>query len=663
MSKPLSLTQLFEAPEGYIGSFGWLCGYSADAAFLDNAVERFTRQTRLQRAQMGRIWLALMLDPGNPQIAVTDAPGVAHLPMKNMLDKPFALLHAKCALLCFVSEDESESWLFRLILSTGNWTTQTLEESLDLAWRCEITKVELGARDIGVSQRSADMASAWDCLSWLQDLFDVRVLRATLQEGGLGENGCVEAAFRRRIKEIVARGGASTPRLVHNRNQAFLSQVASRVRRQAGESGRNYIALGSGFYESVREDLLMPEMICDLLKKQGLLTQRPEADIFVNPTACQAIATSMDHLREAGFEIRPAGIPGYFGEQRRGLHAKFIFSAYQNEASEACNSAWLYLGSGNLTRAGFGLAASNTGGNFEMGVVVDAPGLYWGGGGGREQHAIVTEVLPIQWDRRAGAAYPISEGQDFLTRGVQYMAGPIAWMRWREELSGCYLEAPNEVFGGCDEIQVTSLDGCVCEAIGPRQFAWVGAQPREVRLRWRVGAERREAVIPVLDAWARVGAIPLPSVDLEEAWWLLASFPGVCENADVLVAEIDREWERHGDQSEGPVITQGGIYPIRAAMTLVENIAAKQTQLSQVDWAAWCVRLEQVLTQAADDGAIAVFSRMGVNPLSPLWHRPFRPDFAETSETPEGTGYEAALGRLERAWKLEKLARIGGRYA
>ena len=70
--KPPSLAQLFQPPDGYVGRFGWLW-YPADAAFLNDAAERFSRQVDRQRAFAGRVALALMLDPGNPQISSAEA--------------------------------------------------------------------------------------------------------------------------------------------------------------------------------------------------------------------------------------------------------------------------------------------------------------------------------------------------------------------------------------------------------------------------------------------------------------------------------------------------------------------------------------------------------------------------------------------------------------
>jgi hypothetical protein len=53
--KPLSLAQHFEAPDDFLGCFGWVCGYSAEGGFLEDAVDRFTRRLPAQRAYEGRI--------------------------------------------------------------------------------------------------------------------------------------------------------------------------------------------------------------------------------------------------------------------------------------------------------------------------------------------------------------------------------------------------------------------------------------------------------------------------------------------------------------------------------------------------------------------------------------------------------------------------------
>jgi hypothetical protein len=94
-------------------------------------------------------------------------------------------------------------------------------------------------------------------------------------------------------------------------------------------------------------------------------------------------------------------------------------------------------------------------------------------------------------------------------------------------------------------------------------------------------------------------------------------------------------------------------------MQLVENIAAKQTSVSKADWATWCTRLEQCLIQAAGSIVLEEFVKLNLNPISPLWHCPFRPAFAATAETADGIRYEIVLKRVETAWNVAGLSRFG----
>ena len=97
MSAP-SLLRLFEPPEDFDGLFGWVCGFSADAGFLDAAAERFTRNPGTVRARNGQLVLGIMLDPFHEPISVVDVPGVADLPQRSSPGDAFRLMHAKVAI-------------------------------------------------------------------------------------------------------------------------------------------------------------------------------------------------------------------------------------------------------------------------------------------------------------------------------------------------------------------------------------------------------------------------------------------------------------------------------------------------------------------------------------------------------------------------------------
>ena len=139
--KPISLAQHFEAPDDFLAVSAGSVAILRIVAFSTMLRRGSLADVHAQRAYEGRIAMALMLDPGNPQITPEEVPGVMHLPINGV--PPFRLLHAKLALLGFRHTSDARQWRLRLIVSTGNWTRQTLEDSLDLAWRIDLCDQDL----------------------------------------------------------------------------------------------------------------------------------------------------------------------------------------------------------------------------------------------------------------------------------------------------------------------------------------------------------------------------------------------------------------------------------------------------------------------------------------------------------------------------------------
>ena len=664
---PRSLAQHFEAPDEFVGCFGWVCGYSADASFLDIATEYFTRQTRAQRAHEGRIALAVVLDSSNPQISMLDVPGVAHLPMLPMDRKPFRLMHAKVALLGFRSNtDDVERWQLRLIVSTGNWTRATLEDSLDLAWRIDISSADIKSKSAVESpnfdsQSCVDVKAAWGLFVWLKSYFDTRVLDAVPAGDNNIGSANFGALFESWIKKASAKAGSATPRFFDNRKNSLLAQLPQLVEANGGKMKRNYLAMGSGFYEGADDKDSIPSVIAklrDSLRENQLLTATPEIDVFVNPEACQAIATCHKQLAEATMTVRRAGYPSFLSKNPiRFLHAKFIFSANYRENSSLCNSAWTYLGSGNLTGPGFNSKASASGGNLEAGVVFASEKLHWERKRVNEStDQVVTELLPIQWDDDAASQQLLlSAGSDMPVIDELFVAAPISWLLWCEDGESFWLEAASssgEVF------DLLNAAGSACDRSVDGQYSWSGARPLVVTVRWEINGKNTTATVPVLDKFGRFAATAQPQKELDEAGWLLDSFPMPPDDDELT----------EGDGSDGSPQTNEGsiqsksvaIYPIREMMQFIEQVAAKQTSLCESDWSAWCVRLEQCLEQASDSRVVNAFLPLELNPLSPLFAAPFRPEFAESQHTDEGQRYEALLHRVEVKWRVASLRKIGG---
>ena len=662
---PPSLAQHFDSPtDAYTGCFGWLCGYSADAAFLNDAAERFTGQTKAQRAHSGRIYISAILDPGNPAISILDAPGVLHSPIKNISKKPFLLLHAKVALMAFRHQDDASQWLLRLIVSTGNWTRQTLEESLDLAWRIDISSKDIQEDKDDIKQRCADICAAKGLLEWIDSMFDTRLIEKE-DETDDARNRALEW-----IKQCAERGKKVTPRFFDNRSKSLLDQIPDLVEKHCAGVSRNYLAMGSGFYESSKNAKYpsVPKILIDTFKEKKLLTiSAPELDLFVNPDGCQSIADSINVLNGQGFFVRKAVAPKtVYGEtSQRNLHAKFLFSANYRENSNRCSSAWLYLGSGNLTREGFTNRMGPIG-NLEAGVVFAPENLAWEFSRGINTDLVVTNLLPIQWDKELEPEDKVQAGGDMPDREEKYIAAPIAWLTWcpGEEGTKGILLPPSDVTHDYDVLLPTAKP---CER-NPEGFVWPSPRPRQVRIHWEADSGKvQECAVPVLDEFGRIAASKLPKIDIDAAWWQLANFPMPPEDElleddsaeddtieDCPPEEIDNNKPK--PKGDGPCA-----YPVRQMMELIENIAAKQTRINEADWPVWCNRLEQTLIQMKDSPVIEYFqNHFRLSPISPLLAAPFRPNFAETAETEKGKRYEEALKRVASVWKVNDLEEIGG---
>lgn len=655
--KPLSLAQHFEAPKNFQGCFGWICGYSADVGFLEDAIERFTRHTAAQRAHTGKIALAMMLDAGNQAISMVDVPGIAHLPVRNIETTPFRLMHAKVAILGFAHEKDQHLWCLRLIVSTGNWTLGTLEESLDLVWSLDLTSDELeNGQDDATRAACTDIKAAWDLMRWLQGHYDMRYLNALPQDRSESESTVAQYRFDLWLQKLAPKARGAKPRFFDNRTKSLLSQLPDKIRDAGVKSAVNSLSMGSGYYETPSDKNKIPvvlQAIKNSLQQEKLLTLNPDIDIFVNPNACQAISNCLGAMNKAGFVVRAASKPNYFGQNSdRALHAKFIFGANSRDNSNTCNSAWLYLGSGNLTGPGFSSKASKAGGNLEAGVVFAPINTYWIAKRGIPIEQVITQRLPIQWETEIESAEHLDAGNDMPDRNAEFLAAPIGWMLWREDGHARSLHATESATCPIDVLYDADR---ACTEITKGVFAWPRNRPREVRIRWISEGITRISIIPILDEYGRWSATELPAIDLDEAWWQLAAFPTPPDDEDLL-SEEDTERD---NQALASSTTSDATYPTRQMMQLIENIASKQTSIDKIDWTTWCVRLEQCLTQASKSPVLVEFRELGLNPLSPLQCAPFRPEYADTSDSSEGKLYEEVLRKVEAAWSVEGFKKIG----
>ena len=311
-------------------------------------------------------------------------------------------------------------------------------------------------------------------------------------------------------------------RFFDNRDASLLRQLPDLIKYHAGSTARNYLALGSGYYESVQSGTPdVPDGIVTHLRQHDLLTTTSNRNLFVNPLACQAIATGRAAIEANGWNIRSAHAPEYFRGAPRALHAKFVFSCTERGGSNNCSSPWVYLGSGNLTNPGFKQKAGATG-NLEAGVILAPASLRWEKDCDRELASIVTNLLPIHWDDESFPLPPLQPGDDMPDRDVAFAAAPVALFLWRETPDGSILIPQGEP---TSPFEVLDPHGRPCERVADGSLVWNSGRPRQVTVTWSAEDSQRRADVPVIDHYGRFCATDLPSLDLEDAWIQLANFP------------------------------------------------------------------------------------------------------------------------------------------
>lgn len=648
MSTVGSLLDSFSAPQGFEGSFGWVCGFSADADFVNKACERFAGLSESQRSASGRIWLGVMVDPCCPQIAPSATPGALHLLARSSL--PYRLLHGKVALLSFRSEAGGDEWCVRLIVSTGNWTRMTIEESLDLAWSVDIESSNLGVA--GTLQAAADVQAAESFLSYVRQHFATEALQDA--PGPVAEeNRDSIARLEKTLIDMRRSLKSKLPsRFIDNRTASFADQLPARVSENASDKRRNTIYLGSGFFETGRKNgrLLVIDEVLRRLRDKRLLTDSAKITLVVNPAACQQVATAGKALSD--WTVLGASDPAPASGPVRTLHAKFIFSANLTSGADRYSSAWVYLGSGNLTGPGFlrrampGTSSTKSKGNLEAGVVFRVSDI-------TPKQLGCLLPIDINGPNLAGGDHQdvLGPGDNGPERASDTYASPFAFVRWvDDEGEGC-LCPPDGTDSSTAAIEDTDGNDCLRDARG--RFSWPAeVAPIEVVVRWTTGGSSARVRVPVLDNFGRFASRPLTPLDCPGMVDELAQFPRTPEvgrgGGREVKGKVKNPVPPLQKFAEDPT-------PIRTMSLLIETIADRQTSLTEPLWKGWCSRLEQVLIRGKAATTVVSIRELGINPISVLFRPEFRPIFAESADSESGALYERVLNRIQEAWGVAML--------
>lgn len=631
-----SLSGLFDAPQGYSGYFGVITGFSADQATLQIMAERFSGLMPYGLSQQGKVYLSLFLDFGASPIQ--GVPGVCHhLPTRDSIAaSPFALMHAKVALLLYRRDNfDEESWLIRLVVSSGNWTTQSTASSLDVAWFADYP---LSGDDSSQFTGRNVISDAWEFMRRLQSHYDMRLV-SPKDHGATNETQSCFEQFTQVLNRVTAKRVDTTPfRFIDSWNKSLVDEMTEAIADVAPNTKFRQVILGSAFYEGAPSDgkaipfqSTVPYKVYQRLKDQKLIYANTAPPTLVaNLQACQALPS---------WSKRPAVIAPYdaSGFQRVFMHAKFLYLGDSLNDATISKKNVVYLGSGNFTKPGM-MMSTRVGGNLEVGIVFPVENLDLSR---EKQERFIGNFLPFKGNKaKAEAIEALAPGQSEFAPYNPVPAPPIYAYSVKKTDGRTYL-VPLPVC--CADVVIKNL-GSRMTAVEDRILLNADADiPGSVQIEYLANTYE----IPVIDEFGRIGAAKLPPIDMASAFDYLAGFPFTPE------PEYDDVESSQITMSVAPILQtaqQSGSYHLRTVMQLVERIADKQSQLRDCDWTAWCSRLAQILIAIANDSSIAYARRIGIDPLEFLREEAFRPAFAETDETPQGQAYEAALDKVKNSW-------------
>jgi len=625
-----TLLDIFVPPEGMVGHSAVLVAMTGEADFLEDAVQRFTGLRPRQRAELGNVLVYLMLD-GHASSSRQEVfppgriPGLHEFQPRKV--DPRSLLHAKVALLAFAPNRTGEPVHLRLAVLTANYTYTSARQQLELVWLVDVPRVG----DARVEDR-ADIAGAG---AFVETLLERRFHR---DEQALPVK---EHKLTARLDALLAAASSLAPanrkpRFIHSLDTPLYDQIRKRFRSGIGESKKNLLLCGSGFYEAPSTEGEKPKVF-GKLEDLGVFTAKPRRVALVERGEAGAVAMWAKGGDTEGWEVvRPYDALGH----NRRLHAKFVYVGTLR-AGHASNG-WLYLGSGNLSHRGILTHGGDADGNVETGVVfavderLDADAierwLFWSD----EAKTVGDKEWAIGQVGDAPDKQPILEAPPILSATIEIAPSRHLRLLWRDDISDK------------SRAQISWLGR---DWFDVKKGEKVALRNDETPAALTVSESGHEWVVPVVDSTGRVGWQPRLYENFAEALDALLDFP-IRPTEDM---DEDEESEIVEGNTKDTIMGQAQTqqakgYALHEAAELIERVAALQSALPEGMFNDWLDHLDRMFRASFPKDVIGTWKKHRLNIFTHLKNKELCP--AKWNDV-QHRHYTELLDSLSTVWGLQ----------
>ncbi|MFH1739027.1 MAG: hypothetical protein ABIH23_08460 [bacterium] len=625
-----TLLDVFVPPEGMVGHSAALVAMTGAEDFLEDAVQRFSGLRPRQRAELGNVFVYLMLD-GHASSSRQSVLPPGRVPSLHEFQPravdATSLLHSKLALLAFAPNRTADPVHLRLVVLSANFTYTSARHQLELVWTIDVP--------LDGTARAADRAEVAAAGAFLEQLLDRRFHR---DEQALPSK---QHRLTARLDTLLATAlgvvpANAKPRFIHSLDRPLYEQIRRRLR-SVIDSPRNLLLCGSGFYEESSGKARKPAVFAKL-EDLGVFTANVRRVAIVEPDVAGAVAAWAAQGATEGWEIvRPSDALNL----NRRLHAKFLYVGYLREGH--ASNGWLYLGSGNLSRRGLLTAGTMTEGNVECGVVLPVSDRL---DGEEIEHSLFWNPDAEGVDAEEYAVGQIGDGPEtpvliepppILSALIEFIPKHVLRLLWREDTT--------------NETRVSVCwtgDDWLTVARGKRSVTLQDAD-KPTALHVRDNNSALEWIVPIVDPAGRVCWQPPRFATYAEALAALLDFP-------IRPAEAVDDDEEEGGNATNTTVTHARryiedekSYALHAAAELIEKVAALQLGLPSSMLDDWLDHLDRMFRATFPEVLVSTWREHRIDVFSHLREPELRPPQLTEKQL---VRYFEVLDRTAHLWGL-----------